>query len=256
MAEQRRSWIGLQHWYRKPLGRLFGAAETRLLAEILPRLFGYHLVALGVPTATDLLATSPIAHRCRLDAISPPAGSSVDLLADPACLPLASDSIDVVVAPHVLEFVAEPHAVLREIDRVLIPEGHAVILGFNPFSLWGVRRLLHARSRTAPWDARLLSARRVRDWLTLLGFDTLAVRYYCYRLPWTRTLHRLTLLERLGPKYWPAGGGGYVLLARKRVSTLTPIKPSWRPVQNELAAGALNKTVAELEHLDSKESPC
>lgn len=254
MAEQERSWIGLQHWYRKPAGRLFSAAETALLAKLLPRLFGYHIVALGVPSPVDLLSASPIAHRCRLDALPPLAGTDVDLLADPACLPLATDSVDVVVLPHVLEFVTEPHAVLREVDRVLIPEGHAIILGFNPLSLWGAGRLLHLHSRRAPWDARFLSVRRVRDWLALLGFDTLSVQYYCYQAPSRQPSRRLPLLERLGPKYWPVGGGGYALLAKKRVSTLTPIRPSRLPVKSELAAGALNNAIPTLENSDV--TPC
>ncbi len=242
-AEKTDSWIGLQHWYQRRLGRLFGKAEADSLAGILPALFGYHIVALGSPTGCDLLAASPIAHRCCLDCVQPLAGMVVDVLAEPACLPIATDSVDVAVLPHVLEFVAEPHAVLREVDRILIPEGYAIILGFNPVSLWGGWRLLCTRGRKTPWDAHFLSVGRLRDWLAVLGFEIISVQYSFYRPPWERLLHRLAFLERLGPKYWPLGGGGYVLLAKKRLSTLTPVKPRWHSRQLPVAAGAVNRGI-------------
>lgn len=244
VEEGRRDWVGLQRWYREPLGRLFGKAEYAILEGILPFLFGYHLVTLGMPLDQDLLALSPISHRCRLDEVWPPSDVQLDLLAEPAYLPIASDCIDVVVLPHVLEFVTEPHAVLREVDRIMIPEGHVIILGFNPLSFWGLWRLLRARRGLAPWDARFFSVTRVRDWLALLGFDTISVQYCFYRPPLKRAslLRRLAFLERLGGKWWAFGGGGYVLLAKKRVSTLTLVRPRWQSSRHllggEIAGGA------------------
>jgi SAM-dependent methyltransferase len=217
-------WTGLQQWYQSPLGQLFGNTEARLLAGLLPALFGYHSVALGISNGTELLAASPISHRWYLDGVLPPSGGSLDLLADPDQLPLATAAVDVVVVSHLLEYVPEPQAVLREIDRVLIPEGHVLILGFNPWSLWGAWYGL--RLGQLPRGARLLGVWQLRGWLARLGLEPLAIHYGCYRPPLRQIglLARLAWLERLGARWWPQAGGAYVLLARKRVATLTPIK--------------------------------
>lgn len=217
-------WAGLQHWYQSPPGQLFGNTEVRLLARLLPALFGYHSVALGVPNGSESLATSPISRRWYLDAVLPLAGGSLDLLAEPDQLPLATAAVDVVVVSHLLEYVPEPQAVLREIDRILIPEGHLLIVGFNPWSLWGAWYGL--RFGKLPRGERLLGVWQLRGWLVQLGLEPLAIHYGGYRPPLRQTglLARLAWLERLGSRWWPKTGGAYVLLARKRVATLTPVK--------------------------------
>ena len=161
-------------------------------------------------------------------------------IGDPAALPVATDTLDVLLLPHVMEFVDQPHEVLREADRTLIPEGHLVIVGFNPWSLWGIGRLFLGWRSAAPWRGRFLSVFRLKDWLALLGFDTLAVRNYAFRPPFQHAgiMERLRFLEGAGQRWWPGLGGGYVLIARKRVATLTPIRPRWRPRRN-LAGGKL-----------------
>jgi SAM-dependent methyltransferase len=241
VTDERQSWVELQRWYRSPLGELYAESETALLADILTSLFGYHILALGVPCPRDLLAASPIAHHCHLDYAQCPQGFALDVLAKPDQLPIAGDSVDVVVVSHVLEFVAEPHGVLREVDRILIPEGHVVIVGFNPFSFWGLWGLFSRRGKT-PWDGRFLSVTRTRDWLALLGFEARAVHYCFYRPPLKRRglLGKLAFLEKLGARWWPCGGGGYMLVAKKRVSTLTLIKPRWQARRRVLTEGIAN----------------
>jgi SAM-dependent methyltransferase len=237
-------WIGLHQWYQRPLGKLLSRTESTYLAGILPLLFGYHIIALGVPSGCDILATSTIAQRYYLDITQPSAGLKIDLLAEPCQLPIASDCIDVAVLPHTLEFVEAPQAVLQEVDRVLIPEGYVIILGFNPISLWGLWRLLHSRKHGAPWNARFFSVTQLHAWLTPLGFELISTQYYFYRPPsWQSSLlNRLTFLESVGSRWWFLCGGGYALLAKKRVSTLIPIKPRWRSHRHRLTADAINRT--------------
>ena len=218
-------------WYRLRLGRLLLEAESACLSEILPNLFGYHLVQVGRLADADLLGASRIAHRVVLDAdyeAATPAPPG--LYARPDALPIASDSVDVLVLPHTLEFEPDPHQVLREAERVLIAEGSLVILGFNPWSLWGLWRVLLMRSNTPPWRARFLSLTRTRDWLALLGFDEVETHPYFFRPPLHHeaTMQKLRFLEALGARCWPKLSGAYVLVAKKRVSTLTQIKPRWR----------------------------
>jgi hypothetical protein len=116
--------------------------------------------------------------------------------------------------------------VLREAERSLIPDGHLVIIGFNPWSLWGVRRLLSWRSQEMPWNARFLSMNRIKDWLSLLGFDTLHCRYLFQRPPIrnSRMLGRLQFLEPTHGNDRMLLAGAYILVARKRTVILTPLK--------------------------------
>lgn len=149
----------------------------------------------------------------------------------PEALPFDSRCIDLVVLPHTLDFSADPHQVLREVERVLVPEGHMVILGFNPISLWGLRRLFTPRSRrTGPWSAQFISLRRMKDWLALMHFEITGGSMMYYRPPLSNpgVLDRLFVLDRLGDRWWPMMAGVYLLVAKKRVAGMTPIRPQWR----------------------------
>ena len=234
----RPDWTALERWYRTPLGRRFARAEHTALGYQLPWLFGHHLLSLGVPLEDDPLALSRIAHRCRVDFLPL---HTPDLLADPLQLPIRSNSVDVIILSHLLEYTAEPHAVLREVERVLIGEGHVLILGFNPASLWGLGRLIG--QNRPPWDGHALGPGRLRDWLSVLGLDIVALDRYFYRPPLASEplLERLDWLERRGEHWWPFWGGGYLLTARKRVFALTPIRPRWRPRRALVPGGSVGR---------------
>jgi len=210
----------LDRWYRTPLGRRVADEERRLLEEQLPRLFGYTLLQIGASPLADTLHRSPINQRIVL-------GAEGGVRALPEQLPIAADSVDLVILPHTIELSDDPHQLLREVERVLIPEGHLLIFGFNPWSIWGLRNLLSRRaSGDMPWSGRFLSVGKVEEWFSLLGFELLMSRYQLFQLP----IHRPLTLGKMGSlfkHYVPCLGGGYCLLVRKRVSTLTPIRPAW-----------------------------
>lgn len=237
------AWAELHRWYSGPLGRKVAAAEAARLQDILPWLFGYHIVAVGLPAGSSLLAASRIGHQVHLDCIRPAAGARPDLLAQPDQLPIASDSVDVVVLSHVLEFVDDPQAVLREVERILIAEGHAVIAGFNPLSLWGLSRITRLHGGRLPWDGRLLRVSRLRNWLSQAGLTPVDVQYCFYRPPVGQPglLSRLAFLERWGGRWWPSWGGAYLLLVKKRVTTLTLIKPAWQARRKILPGGVAGR---------------
>ena len=144
-------------------------------------------------------------------------------------LPIANGAVDAVLLPHTLEFETDPFAVVREADRVLAGEGHMLVLGFRPFSLWGFRSRAISRGYP-PGLRRMLGARRVADWLELLGYDVGLTRNYLFTPPWgSVTSHPdqpSGLLRRGWIKPWPAGA--YLIKARKRVYTRTPIRPKTR----------------------------
>ena len=220
----------LRDWYEQPLGQLLAATEQSALDEILPNLFGYHLLQVSF-ACHSLLSASRILHRAVMTVGPVRQPREVGLSGDPEALPISPDALDALILHHTLEFAEDPRKVLREAERTLVGEGHIVILGFNPRSVWGIRRLLRLRRNAVPWSARFLSVARVKDWLALLGFEVLSARQVFFRPPIQseRILNRLGILEKLGARWWPLRGGVYVIVARKKVWTLTPIKPRWRP---------------------------
>ena len=213
-------------------------------------IFGYNAVQIGLPEA-NLLESSRMSWRFCAAGFE---GGGV--LARAEALPFASASLDLVLLPHVLEFSAQPHKVLREVERVLVPDGSVIISGFNPFSLWGARRVFARAQADYPWRGHYFSVSRLRDWMTLLSFDTQGGRFGCYRpLVRSRTwIERWRFMDQAGPRWWPICGGAYVLHGIKRVHGMRLLTPTWRDLRaasRKLApvvrrgrrvAGNLNKT--------------
>jgi SAM-dependent methyltransferase len=213
----------LQDWLATPLGQYLLEKEQAYLDDVTPDIFGFHALQLGMPTV-DLLRESRIAHRVRIAEAGTP-----DLYAKCHELPFATQSIDLVVLPHVLEFAAKPHEILREVDRVMMPEGRLVILGFNPWSLWGLRSAVGFSREAFPWNGRFVSLLRVKDWLSLLGFDVSAGRLVAYAPPFdnARLLRRFGFMEPAGDRWWAVGGAVYMLQAIKRVRGMRLLTPAW-----------------------------
>ncbi len=220
----------LADWYASSLGKMLAEEEQDELDQVLPDLFGYHLLQLG-SSETSLLSASRILHKVVLDGHQKNEIFPSQINGIPEQLPIQPDCIDAVLLHHSLDLAMDPRQVLREAERVLVPEGHLIILGFNSRSLWGLRRMLSRGHADAPWGNRFLSVPRVKDWLALLGLEITTIRYRFYRPPIGRKAvsDKLRFLESWGQKWWPFLGGAYLLVAKKKVSTLTPIKPRWRP---------------------------
>ena len=212
----------LQAWFHTPLGAYLMEREWEYYDRIVADRFGYNALQLGMQPL-DLLRASRISFRCRVAA-----AGKVDLLADPRDLPIATNSIDLVLLPHVLEFAEHPHQILREVHRVLMPEGHVLMSCFNPWSLWGFRRLL-TRRHGFPWDGHFINLPRMKDWLQLLGLEVIAGQMSCYAPPFRQDkwLERFKFMEAAGDRWWPIAGGVYFLQAVKRVRGLRLIMPKW-----------------------------
>jgi SAM-dependent methyltransferase len=235
----------LQMWFSQALGNYLLELEQLRISRILPKLFGYHVLQIGNLSQQDLLASSRISHKIlMLFEADDQAGSKCNLLGDEESLAIASDSMDVVVLPHVLEFVSNPHKLLREVERILIGEGHLVLTGFNPWSLWGLWRLLLLWREEPPWDGHFYGYARIKDWLSLLDFELLESEYFFYRPPLQNMsfMQRLSFLEKLGKYCWPVFGGAYVIVAKKRVIPLTPVKMRWRARRQVITSGIIEPT--------------
>ncbi|MGD8910183.1 MAG: methyltransferase domain-containing protein [Chromatiales bacterium] len=230
----------LDAWFETRLGQTLMDQELACLQEKAAAIFGYHVVQIGLPChGFELLKQSPARNRVILDSASTQPG--IDIKGDPRFLPLASDSIDGIILPHTLDFSPDPHQLVREVERVLIPEGKVLLSGFNPWSLWGVGRLFRRRSGNMPWCSHFFMPKRVQDWFSLLGFDLEEVAYLHYRPPIHNQLvmQKLAFMEYLGRRAWPMLGGVYVMQAVKRAVTVTPIRMNrWRMKKRVLPAAA------------------
>ncbi len=201
-------------WFDGPQGRHVLGSERELMDAALAELFGFVMVQLGEWGPRGALVG---ARRTPQLVIATAGAAEGALRCDPAALPFASDSVDVLVLPHTLEASRRPHDVMRECERVLVGEGHLVVLGFSPLSAWGARRKLGPQR--FPFDLpHCIPEQRLEDWLALLGLETLSVRRHLHGMPFesAAALRRGAVLERVGTKWWPQLAGGYVLTARKR----------------------------------------
>ena len=215
----------LASWTQATLGRALVRAESELLGEALEDVFGWELLQVGTWGGDrELLAGARTRRQTIVDTRNCFGG--IDVIGRPSQLPVNSDSIDAVLLPHTLEFAADPYAIVREADRVLVGEGQLIVLGFRPWSLWGLRARA-SRIGFPPGMRRVLSERRLRDWLVLLGYEVVATRHYLFCSPWSEPREGTGPILRRGLVH-PLPAGAYLLKARKRVYTLTPIRPRVR----------------------------
>ncbi|RXZ45371.1 class I SAM-dependent methyltransferase [Crenobacter cavernae] len=204
------------------LGRYLLEREQAYFDGAVADAFGYHAVQLGLP-GHDFLR----ANRIPLKLVADPDGPA-ELACLPEALPFASNSLDLVVLPHTLDFTTHPHQVLREVERVLMPEGRVVLTGFNPWSLWGAKRLAAGRYEV-PWRGQFLSLPRIKDWLELMELEPDGGSFMAYAPPFSRGdwLHRFAFMEAAGDRWWPLAAGVYGISAVKRMRGLRLITPTW-----------------------------
>ena len=241
ITKSEREEVELISWFSQLPGRAILECEIEAMSTLLPNLFGYHLLFIGPHPYTSLVRSSRVQFAAFIDTDGPNEVEALGLpLARAAAddLPVRTDSVDVIVLPHVLEFESQPHRALREIERVLVPDGHLLLSGFNPISMMGLWRLMK-RHRGQPWSGQFFSLARLCDWLVLLGFDILEVRYRFFRPP-INNQHFLTqtlAFETVGARLCPYLSGTYIVLARKRLTTFTPVRPLWRPKRRLVGMG-------------------
>ncbi|WP_256082074.1 class I SAM-dependent methyltransferase [Massilia sp. YIM B04103] len=248
-ATSEKSIIALDGWLQTPAGAYARAWEQATLDALTADIFGFNAVQIGTPQI-DALAASRMPNKWLADTRArrqPGDARQVAVTFDYAELPFASQSLDLVVLPHVLEFAAEPHQVLREVERVLIPEGKLIICGFNPASLWGVRRVTGrlTGSHYLPQAGEFISMPRIKDWLKLLNMEVSNGHFGCYA-PACRTekwLKRYAFMDHAGARWWPYLGAVYAVQAIKRVKGMRLIGPAWSKNRAAAAVGvpATNK---------------
>lgn len=245
------STLSQNQWFDTALGRHLLEREQAYFDDVVSDIFGFNALQLGL-TEFDFLRASRIPLRAAVGQ-----EPNVRIIADFQHLPVATQSIDLLLLPHVLEFAANPHQILREVERVLMPEGHVVIAGFNPFSLWGAKRFLSRDSGDYPWNGHFIALPRVKDWLALLGFEVTGGRLCCYAPPLAsaKWRERFRFMDDAGDRWWPLAGGVYFLLAKKRVHGMRLITPNWNDslaAKRRLAAAAQDRAQDRVMQMTKK----
>lgn len=225
-------------WFRTPLGQFVLDSEERVLEQLLPGFFGYHLFQMS-PQQRALYSSSVIQHKVKLTPNGLGAEEQADSMsASPDELPFSEDSLDVVLLHHMLEFSDSPQNLLREAARVSLPMGQLVIVGFNPLSLWGMYKPVGKLQKKMPWSGKFIPPGQLMDWLTLLNFKIDRAQYCMYGLP---RLGKSPLLPDFShglsrSANWPFGAI-YVIVARKQTGSMIKMKPVW---QNTRSFGKLS----------------
>lgn len=228
--------IDLGAWLELPAGSYVRAWEQSVFDRLTVDVFGFNAVQIGLPQI-DALAASRMPNRWLTTSAFPTESQKeksmpIVVVHDFSELPFESQSIDLIVLPHVLEFAEEPHQILREVDRVLIPEGRVIISGFNRASLWGARQAIErlANSYFLPREGEFISVPRLRDWLKLLNMEVGPIDYGCYAPPFSthKWLDRFDFMEGVGRRSWPYLGAVYTMQGIKRVKGMHLIGPAWK----------------------------
>lgn len=207
-------------------GKLIKTSIEQELASWWPKFFGYHLAKIGCLSGQINTETCAIKHQFTIAQQK----NKGNIIAEIDDLPLLEQSVDVCLLSHILEFSLDPHHVIREANRVLIPNGYLVITGFNPFSLAGLNKIIPFRRKQTPWQGRFFAPMRIKDWLHLMGYEILADQRCLHSSLATSSSANFISRhwQNFADKYLPSFGSVYVLVAKKRVLPLTPIKPKWR----------------------------
>ncbi|NDI85840.1 class I SAM-dependent methyltransferase [Undibacterium crateris] len=228
--------IDLDAWLSLPAGQYIKDWEQAALSRLVVDIFGFHALQIGMPQI-DALSASRMPHRWQsvgphAPRVASPATRAIAVVHDFTELPFDSQCMDLVILPHVLEFAEEPHQILREVERILIPEGRLLITGFNRASSWGARQAL-GRLRDSyflPKEGEFISPARLKDWLKLLSMEVGSLEYGCYALPLRseKWLQRNAMLEKIGKRWCPFVGAVYMMQAVKRVRGMHLIGPAWK----------------------------
>lgn len=230
MVKARRAIQQWEHWLMQPLGSYLLEAEKRFLHSFVSDCYGKHALLIGVPRQNILLKTAVIPHQVLVSPLINKNKGMFFVESEFVELAFATASIDLVILPHTLEYIDNPQHVLSEACRIVKPDGYIIILGFNPYSLWGLKKYWIG-DHHSPWSGNFLPLMTIKKWLALADFELVKQSKTLYRPPLQHHLmlyKKLKFLEWLGHKFWSPLGGVYGLMAKAKVIPLTPIKLNWK----------------------------
>jgi len=214
----------MAQWWLSPLGNSVLDQEKAAIQSLTTHFHGTYQLQVGVE--------QPLLPALSRPAMQKIMANSADVSGDCKSMPFKCHSIDTLLLSHVLEFSSDPHQVLREAERILVSDGTIILCSFNPWSLWGCRRLFSWQD-IPPWQGSFFSQTRIKDWLSLLNFEVISTEHLLFRPPVQseKWFQRFQFIERWGKRLWPLFSGVTILIATKRTIPLTPVTMPWRAKQ-------------------------
>ena len=226
----------LRHWFQSKAGQVLFNHEQQLVDQALDNKFGYYLVQLGCVSQQSLVQNSRVSSKLLVDEHSSTHWLQTQgvkwVQAEFDFLPIARDSVDVVLLPHTLETVDDPYYLLRQVDQMLLPEGHVVLTGFNLIGCLPLR-FSYFSKRGEFGKARLRRASKIKEWLEVLGYEVGTVRYtpvMCFAATekyrrWAKVIEKVERsLSHIGLNF----GNVYCLIAKKKVDAPTLVGMKWK----------------------------
>lgn len=217
----------LRSWLSYGLGRELLTLEQAALDRVLSGLYGSHLAQISLNPLVDIAEKSTVPHKViiyhRLELGMQP----YSIIAQSNELPIEHNSIDVVILHHALDFSTTPHQVLREASRILRPGGYIVIVGFNPWSWWGLRRKINRKQVKPVWhQAHFIGHGRLSDWISLLELTEVKAESHYFYPPFQtdKIRQRFGWLESALKRFMPRSGAFNLVLARKDVGSMRVIQ--------------------------------
>lgn len=227
-------------WSELPAGKDLKHIVEASLEDVSRKMFGYHLVKIGDLSNQVDMPNCPIKHVIN---VSDRENGNTGIVAQSHELPLLENSVDAVVLAHELDFAQDPHQILREVDRILMPNGYVAIVGFSPVSVAGLLKYLPVNPKQILHDARFFTSTRIKDWLHLLGFEVIEHHNLLFsELFFERRINPFGRWQVWCRKYLPIFSSMYMIVAKKRVLPLSLIKARWKPKPKFSAVGASMRT--------------
>ncbi len=227
--------LNISDWLTTGAGQYLLESERQFIAQELNYIFGYHGVELSVCPESDLLAESQVSKHFRFSPCLTNSKSS-DLILDGYQWPVKPASLDLVLLHHLIETSDRPHRLLSEASNTIIPGGKMIVVGFNPWSLYQLSRVFSVKARRRFHGTHHISSRRMKDWLTLLGFRVEKVHQGAYLFPFNRLLKkkRTEALEERCNRWCLPFGSFYIMVATRETPGMIPIKPSWKTLNQPM----------------------
>lgn len=236
----------LNKWFQSPLGKQLIVEQTECIQSIMKSKFGRHLIQFDSGYYQPIIEKPPVGCMSILSLESNRAACPV-IQGEPEKLPFCPDSVDHILLHHTLDYCEDPYQVLRESQQALCAGGYLIVVGFNPASWWGIRKLFSFGSKSIPWLGRFLSVNRVEDWLNVLDLEVQEHYSLIHSLPISKpNVHeKFVWIDKLSQVLLPKIGGCYILVAQKRVGSVTLVGREWRRLKTNTAvqrANIRNKT--------------
>lgn len=232
----------LEHWFQTAIGRSLLASQRARINRLIEHCYGVHQAELVVSHRIPVGNASALGHRFYVVPQAEAEMPENTVVCNTTELALDSGSLDMVIMHHALDFSPDPHQTLREVARVLKPNGNIALVGFNPVSLWGLIRMFR-RNGTGVWRNRFISSNRVSDWLNLLNFNVSTMRYYFYAPPINHpsVSRRFSWLEAVLNTKVPLGAY-YVIMAQKQEGAFISRNKIWRKKAKVIGLSVANRS--------------